>query len=329
MSFDLKTSSLELQKALDYANQKGVICAASAGNDGVAEIVYPAALQTDVMGVASTTDQDRRSSFSNFGTIVWVAAPGEAIVTNLSVQHLCGGMGNLVQRAAGFRRGGVCCTTLMPPLTSPVALRRWRMRPACGPRMGNGRLDLCSTSRVSGQRQVVRPGLQRFCRYHQRDDYGGTAGQSSPPPLHRCMVSTQTVMWSCTGAPPQATCAVSPSSVTMDGKIAATATVTLSTTARVFSPLLALPRYAPPMRGWETWEALFAWLAILVLLIICSSSRASRQRPGLAATAVSSRRLALHVLLWRLWPAAAGSSTLSSVALNPPVSMAGLPRPAR
>src|SRR5712664_3431642 len=66
MSFDTKTSSVELQKAHDYANQQfGVICAASAGNDGMQEIVYPAALQTDVMGVASTSDQDTRSTFSN------------------------------------------------------------------------------------------------------------------------------------------------------------------------------------------------------------------------------------------------------------------------
>src|SRR5947209_3407847 len=86
MSFDMQTSSTELQKALDYANQQGVICAASAGNDGKAPpppfLVYPAALQNDVMGVASTTDQDTRSQFSNSGTtIVWVAAPGESIVS--------------------------------------------------------------------------------------------------------------------------------------------------------------------------------------------------------------------------------------------------------
>src|SRR6266403_3243213 len=94
MSFDFKTSSPELTKALDYTNQKGVICAASAGNDGVAELVYPAAVQTDVMGVASTTDQDTRSSFSNFGNaIVWVAAPGEAIVTTYPFSTYSAGWG--------------------------------------------------------------------------------------------------------------------------------------------------------------------------------------------------------------------------------------------
>src|SRR5438552_12180879 len=89
MSFDTQTSSVELQKALDYANQQGVICAASSGNDGKGPqgpptpfLVYPAALQTDVMGVASTTDQDTPSSFTNYGNaIVWVAAPGESIVS--------------------------------------------------------------------------------------------------------------------------------------------------------------------------------------------------------------------------------------------------------
>src|SRR5260370_33640970 len=81
MSFDTKANSAELKKALDYADQQGVICAASAGNDGTQETVYPAAFQSDVMGVASTTDQDTRSSFSNYGNaIVWLAAAGASIV---------------------------------------------------------------------------------------------------------------------------------------------------------------------------------------------------------------------------------------------------------
>src|SRR6266481_8022888 len=53
MSFDMISNSLEFSKAMDYANQNGVICAASAGNHGAQEIVYPAAYQNDVMGVAS------------------------------------------------------------------------------------------------------------------------------------------------------------------------------------------------------------------------------------------------------------------------------------
>src|SRR5437879_11586603 len=94
MSFDLKTQSDELSKALDFANQQNVICTGSVGNDGVMEITYPAALQTDVMGVASTSDLDQRSTFSKFGdAIVWVAAPGEAVIDtfpSVSYVSACG-----------------------------------------------------------------------------------------------------------------------------------------------------------------------------------------------------------------------------------------------
>lgn len=82
MSFDLTSNSTELTNALSYATSHNVVCVASAGNDGEEEIVYPAALKASVIGVASTNDFDQRSSFSNYGNqIVWLAAPGEQIVT--------------------------------------------------------------------------------------------------------------------------------------------------------------------------------------------------------------------------------------------------------
>src|SRR5271154_1384316 len=45
MSFDLTTSSTELADAIKYANSQNVILAASSGNDGEQEVVYPAGLQ--------------------------------------------------------------------------------------------------------------------------------------------------------------------------------------------------------------------------------------------------------------------------------------------
>ncbi len=81
MSFELAANSNELSKAINYANAKNVICVASSGNDGQQEVVYPAGIQY-VMGVASTNDFDQRSSFSNYGNqVVWVAGPGENVVT--------------------------------------------------------------------------------------------------------------------------------------------------------------------------------------------------------------------------------------------------------
>ena len=82
MSFSRATSSPELKLALDYASVRGVILVSSAGNDGKSTLVYPAAYD-NVIGVASTTNDDTRSLFSNYGSrLVSIAAPGEAIITS-------------------------------------------------------------------------------------------------------------------------------------------------------------------------------------------------------------------------------------------------------
>jgi subtilisin family serine protease len=80
MSFSATQSSSELEKALDYATGAGTICVAAAGNDSSSTPVYPAGY-TNVISVASTDNNDVLSTFSNYGTWVWLAAPGEGIVT--------------------------------------------------------------------------------------------------------------------------------------------------------------------------------------------------------------------------------------------------------
>jgi subtilisin family serine protease len=81
MSFHLAAYSPEVATALTLANAGGAISVAAAGNEGQQTLRYPAALSM-VMGVASTTDDDEISTFSNYGPqLVWVAAPGEGVVT--------------------------------------------------------------------------------------------------------------------------------------------------------------------------------------------------------------------------------------------------------
>jgi len=79
MSFDTKTSSSAAAEGPRLCQPaRPSFARPQAGNDGMQEIVYPAALQSDVMGVASTSDQDTRSSFSNYGSaIVWWRLPEE------------------------------------------------------------------------------------------------------------------------------------------------------------------------------------------------------------------------------------------------------------
>jgi subtilisin family serine protease len=82
MSFDLSTPSPALSQAVSYANKANVVLVAAAGNEDTSVHVYPAAMSGYVMGIASTTDWDARSSFSNYGNAdVWIAAPGEYVIS--------------------------------------------------------------------------------------------------------------------------------------------------------------------------------------------------------------------------------------------------------
>ncbi len=80
MSFSSTSRSKELQRAIFYAISKGVVCVASAGNDGNHTMVFPAGY--NVIAVGSTNDQMVRSAFSNYGNdVVDLAAPGERVIT--------------------------------------------------------------------------------------------------------------------------------------------------------------------------------------------------------------------------------------------------------
>jgi subtilisin family serine protease len=82
MSFDLSSNSPSLTQAVSYASKAGVVLVAAAGNESTNAAVYPAALNNYVVGIASTTNYDTRSSFSNYGSVdVLIAAPGENVVS--------------------------------------------------------------------------------------------------------------------------------------------------------------------------------------------------------------------------------------------------------
>ncbi len=81
MSFTLASYSTEIATAVHAATLTGTVSVAAAGNSGERTLVYPAAL-SDVLGIASSTNDDQLSSFSNYGQqLVWIAAPGEGVVT--------------------------------------------------------------------------------------------------------------------------------------------------------------------------------------------------------------------------------------------------------
>jgi hypothetical protein len=319
MSFDFKTASTELKSALDYANQLNVVCAASAGNDGQGPpfLVYPAALQSDVMGVASTSNLDARSTFSNYGnSIVWVAAPGEAIVTTYPFSTYSAGWGTSF--SAPFVSGGAALLrNLRTDLNESLAASAVAHAQFVGADMGNGRLDLLMA-------------LTALPAGGGSPDYSVSAGPSSATiaagsPANFTVTAAPvnsfngTVTWSCTGAPTASTCMISPPSVTLNGSNVATATVTLATTARALTPPMFLPRHVPPLGPWWVVVACVAWLAAVMLWHFSQASRP--QRLGLA-TAAGVLAVSLCTYSCGGYGNPPGSPTLSSIGLNP-TSVAG------
>lgn len=93
MSFTLPGYSREVATALDLATGTGMILVAAAGNSGQEAMAYPASLW-DVMGVGSTNNDGHLSTFSNYGSqVVWVAAPGEGIITTYPFSTYAAGWG--------------------------------------------------------------------------------------------------------------------------------------------------------------------------------------------------------------------------------------------
>ena len=68
------------RRVVDYAIHQGCILVAAAGNSGIAEKYYPAALP-EVIAVGSVDEAGRRSRFSTFGEHLAICAPGERIVS--------------------------------------------------------------------------------------------------------------------------------------------------------------------------------------------------------------------------------------------------------
>lgn len=74
------SNSSTLQSAINYAWNKGTVVFAAAGNYSTSAPYYPAAC-TNVVAVSSTGASDGFSGFSNYGSWIDVAAPGESILT--------------------------------------------------------------------------------------------------------------------------------------------------------------------------------------------------------------------------------------------------------
>lgn len=112
MSLGSPQTNTTLTMAVNNALAAGVTVVAAAGNDGRSTPMYPAAVK-GVVAVGSTDSYDNRSSFSNYGTWVTVAAPGS----------------NILNTYPGGRYQSMNGTSMASPHVAGVAALVWSRNP--------------------------------------------------------------------------------------------------------------------------------------------------------------------------------------------------------
>jgi len=148
MSFSFSSSSSELQRAINYAANRNVISIASAGNDGQQINAYPAAYR-NVIDVASTSDQDTQSSFTNYGAPpVWLPAPGEAIMTTYPGASYAVGWGTSFSTPFVTGTAALLAATSSSCSQSRAATALSNGDWISAPQLGHGRLNVYSAAQA-------------------------------------------------------------------------------------------------------------------------------------------------------------------------------------
>jgi serine protease len=134
LEFDIGITAREIPEivnALAYAQRRGVVVVAAAGNEGVNQLAYPAA-DTSVISVGATTRDGCLADYSNFGPALNLVAPGggdDAMLTEPNCQPFANQppiyQETLANAAASFMRfgypPGIYGTSMAAPEVSATA----------------------------------------------------------------------------------------------------------------------------------------------------------------------------------------------------------------
>jgi subtilisin family serine protease len=141
MSFDYTSYSPELANAIKYANSNDVVSVSSAGNDGEQIVVYPGGLPS-VIDVASTSNSDIQSVFTNYGAPpVYMAAPGEGVMTTYPWGTYAAGWGTSFSAPFVSGTAALMLGTNGNCTTANVASGLAHADSISDPQLGHGRLD--------------------------------------------------------------------------------------------------------------------------------------------------------------------------------------------
>ena len=166
MSLGGAIGSSTVESAINYAWGKGVVIVASAGNSNSSSASYPA-FYANVIAVASTTSLDVKSSFSNWGSWVDVAAPGSSILST-APDHA-----NTIW-GTGVKYGTISGTSMASPHVAGVAGLVWSTNLCAG---GDA---TCVRSRIQNTADAI-AGTGTYWTYGRVNANGAVAGGGGTP----------------------------------------------------------------------------------------------------------------------------------------------------
>ncbi len=94
MSLGTYTEEKTLGEAVKYALGKNVVCVATMGNDNMEKRRFPAGFP-GMIAIGSTDENDKKSTFSNYGDWITVSAPGTNILSTLPTYMSPNGYGKM------------------------------------------------------------------------------------------------------------------------------------------------------------------------------------------------------------------------------------------
>ncbi len=141
--------SKELTSAVQYAQAKNVMIVAAAGNSGTRKLTQAASLPK-VLAVASTSNADRQSQSTSYGRNVFVAAPGERVVTTYPGHNYA--LANGTSFSSSFVAGAAAVLTQLKASADADEARTAlsHAEKLGNPNLGNGRLDLYRAAQSMG-----------------------------------------------------------------------------------------------------------------------------------------------------------------------------------